>query len=64
MGLRTDLNVIFFGFLLDSCALAKGEEEVDEDDDRAEGRAHFMGQILIAVPHRLQLRPDIFVLLG
>ena len=64
MGLQTDLNIIFFGFLLLSCAEAKGEEEVDEDDDGAEGRAHFMGHILIAVPHRLQLRLVVFVLLG
>ena len=36
-------------------AAPKRQQDVDDDDDGADGCAHLMGHILVTVAHRLQL---------
>ena len=55
LSLRPDLKSVLFGSLLLLCAESEGEEEVDEDDDGAERRTHFVSHVLVAISHCLQL---------
>ena len=61
LGLGLDLRVVFFGLLMLLLCEPQKKKQVDEDDDRAEGRAHFVGHVLVAVPHRLQFHLAFFI---
>ena len=62
LGLELDLVEVLMGLLVLLWAAAECKQEVDDYDDCAEGRAHFVRHILVAVAHRLQLRLVFLVL--
>ena len=54
--LELDLVEVLLGAFVVLWAAPQPHQDTDDDDYGAEGGAHFVRHVLIAIPHRLQLR--------